>query len=227
MRFVSVLFNLNFYIMGTYNKGILGPFSGKVGTVIGATWRGKDYMRSLPKKTNRPATAEQLLQREKFETATDFLRPMYPVLRQCFGRKDGKNTRLNQALSYHMREALQVVGNTVTIDYPKVLIGSGSLLGVLNPEVTALGNNQLQFSWEDNANQGGGQGTDSVVIVVFAPTSKGYYTNLLAASRSALTATVTLPTAFAGETVHCWITFAANGGVDSATSAYLPPITVS
>ena len=39
--------------MGTYNKGILGPFSGKVGTVVGASWRGKDVMRSLPKKTDR------------------------------------------------------------------------------------------------------------------------------------------------------------------------------
>ena len=45
--------------MGTYNKGILGAFSGKVGPVVGATWRGKDVMRSLPKKTNRLATAFQ------------------------------------------------------------------------------------------------------------------------------------------------------------------------
>jgi len=38
--------------MGTYNKGILGAFYGKVGTVVGSTWRGKDVMRSLPRKSN-------------------------------------------------------------------------------------------------------------------------------------------------------------------------------
>ena len=27
--------------MGTYSKGILGSFTGKVGTVIGSSWRGK------------------------------------------------------------------------------------------------------------------------------------------------------------------------------------------
>ena len=52
--------------MGTYNKGILGAFSGKVGPVVGATWRGKDVMRSLPKKSNRLATAFQQQQRSKF-----------------------------------------------------------------------------------------------------------------------------------------------------------------
>ena len=45
--------------MGTYNKGILGAFSGKVGPVVGATWRGKEVMRSLPKKSNRLATTYQ------------------------------------------------------------------------------------------------------------------------------------------------------------------------
>ena len=36
--------------MGTIRKGILGGFSGKVGTVVGANRRGTAYMRSLPIK---------------------------------------------------------------------------------------------------------------------------------------------------------------------------------
>jgi hypothetical protein len=52
--------------MGTYNKGILGAFSGKVGPVVGASWRGKEVMRSLPKKSGRAATSTQLLQRLKY-----------------------------------------------------------------------------------------------------------------------------------------------------------------
>ena len=58
--------------MGTYNKGILGAFSGKVGPVVGASWRGKEVMRSLPKKSNRVATATQLLQRQKFAMVQAF-----------------------------------------------------------------------------------------------------------------------------------------------------------
>lgn len=34
--------------MGTFSKGILGGFSGTVGTVIGGNWKGIQYMRSQP-----------------------------------------------------------------------------------------------------------------------------------------------------------------------------------
>ena len=33
--------------MGTINQGILGGFSGKVGTVIGGSWKGITYMRGI------------------------------------------------------------------------------------------------------------------------------------------------------------------------------------
>lgn len=33
--------------MGTIKQGILGGFSGKVGTVVGGTWKGISYMRSI------------------------------------------------------------------------------------------------------------------------------------------------------------------------------------
>ena len=34
--------------MAEIKKGILGGFSGKVGPVVGANWRGKDIIRSTP-----------------------------------------------------------------------------------------------------------------------------------------------------------------------------------
>ena len=37
--------------MGRISKGILGGFSGTVGTVVGGNWKGIDYMRS--KTTSR------------------------------------------------------------------------------------------------------------------------------------------------------------------------------
>ncbi len=37
--------------MGSYNKGILGPFRGNVGSEIGYSCRGKELMRGLPKET--------------------------------------------------------------------------------------------------------------------------------------------------------------------------------
>jgi hypothetical protein len=42
------------------HKGILSDLSGKVGTVIGSSWRGIAFMRSLPRtKKNRKLTEAQ------------------------------------------------------------------------------------------------------------------------------------------------------------------------
>ena len=48
--------------MGTIKKGILGGFSGIVGTVVGANWRGMDIMRSRPKARDGTPTPLQILQ---------------------------------------------------------------------------------------------------------------------------------------------------------------------
>ncbi len=54
--------------MAEIKKGILGGFSGKVGT----NWRGKDIIRSLPKASKKAPTEEQLIQRVKFRKTIVF-----------------------------------------------------------------------------------------------------------------------------------------------------------
>ena len=56
--------------MGTYEQGILGAFSGLVGPVVGASFRGKNVMRGRPKKTKKVPTLGQLAQRAKFAAVT-------------------------------------------------------------------------------------------------------------------------------------------------------------
>lgn len=212
--------------MGTYNKGILGPFSGKVGTVVGANWRGKDVMRSLPKKTNRTPSEMQLLQRQLFTAVSEFLTPMSSVLSLYFGRRAGEQSRRNQAMSYHMKEAVEYVDDTFEIRFNKVLISKGDLVGVQNPVVAALGTNQINFTWEDNSGQGSAKPTDQLVVVLYAPAEDLYYTSLTAANRDTATATIPLPAYFAGLEIQSWITFAAADGKSYATSVYMGAVTV-
>ncbi|WP_264520918.1 DUF6266 family protein [Flavobacterium sp. N1994] len=213
--------------MGTYNKGILGPFSGKVGTVVGANWRGKDIMRSLPKKGSRKASELQLLQRAKFLIVNEFLTPINPILGKYFGSNAGDKTRINQALSYHMREAVTYVDPSFVMEYDKVQIAKGDLLGIQNPTVIASGSNGVKYNWEDNSGQGEAKATDQLVVVVYAPASNLYFYLLTAGTRSAASATLTLPTYFAGLEVQSWITFASADEKHYATSVYMGAVTVS
>jgi len=64
---ILIQFNFkNLMSMGTYVKGILGNFSGKVGTVIGSNWKTVNYMRSLSGKRKGTPTSAQLEQQMKF-----------------------------------------------------------------------------------------------------------------------------------------------------------------
>ena len=99
--------------MATFNKGILGGFSGKVGTVVGANWRGKDIMRSLPKPSQKEPTEKQLLQQAKFKLAVSFLQPLKTIQSQYFGSGSGVKSRVNLATSYTINEAMQVVAGVL------------------------------------------------------------------------------------------------------------------
>ena len=212
--------------MGTYNKGILGAFSGKVGPVVGATWRGKDVMRSLPKKTNRLATAFQQQQRSKFSMTTEFLSGVQPVIKRYFGSDTGLKTRRNQAMSYLMKEAIVFNDPNYEWDYTKILISKGDLLGINNGAVTAGTGQNLDFTWTDNSGQGEAAATDQLVVV-YEPTSKATVYSLNAGDRSGESATLSLPNFLSGLEVQVWSTFVSTDDKLFATSLYLGAVTVS
>lgn len=59
--------------MGTIKQGILGGFSGKVGTVIGSSWKGIAYMRGRAQSIKNPKTEAQQKQRSFFREVQDII----------------------------------------------------------------------------------------------------------------------------------------------------------
>ena len=52
--------------MAKLEQGILGPFRGKVGTVVGYLWRGRHVVRAYRREINYPNTVQQQAEREWF-----------------------------------------------------------------------------------------------------------------------------------------------------------------
>jgi hypothetical protein len=213
--------------MGKYNKGILGAFSGKVGPVVGASWRGKDVMRSLPRKTSRAATATQLLQREKFTMVSDFLTPINSVVGRYFGSNNGDKTRRNQAMSYLMREAINYVAPDLVWDFSKVLISRGDLLGLTGAAAAAGTGHSVDIIWTDNSGQGDAETTDKLVVVLYEETTKTTVHALNAGMRNQETGNVVVPAFLTGLTVEVWTTFAATDDKLYATSQYLGTVVIA
>jgi hypothetical protein len=207
--------------MGTYNKGILGAFSGKVGPVVGASWRGKDVLRSLPKRVKRIPTPQQESQRLKFTLMSAFLTPFYPILRRFYGSNSATQTRVNQAMSYHLKEAIIDDGTSFEIDFTKVVMTKGDLVGLENPQVTAAAGGVLNFTWVDNSGQGQAKEDDELVIALFEETTDTSLFTLSGGERSSGNTVYTASTALIGLNVHVWIGVASSDEKRYATSVYL------
>jgi len=64
--------------MATIKQGILGAFSGKVGSVVGSSWKGIAIMKSRPASVANPKTAKQVIQRSKMTATVGFAKEILP-----------------------------------------------------------------------------------------------------------------------------------------------------
>ena len=213
--------------MGTITKGILGGFSGKVGTVVGANWRGKDIMRSLPKKGKREATEAQLMQRMKFSMAARFLAPVAYILKSYFGQEQGAKSRRNLAMSYHTTDAIAGTFPDYEINYERVILTKGELLGFENADATPVAGHIVKLTWADNSGQGNAKTTDQVLAVIYNPIKGLFEVRQNLATRADGTAAITLPDNYAGDTVVCYLAFISADGKKAANSIYIGDLAVT
>ncbi|WP_291117433.1 DUF6266 family protein [Empedobacter sp. UBA7248] len=207
--------------MAEIKKGILGGFSGKVGTVIGVNWRGKDIIRSLPKASKKAPTEEQLIQRVKFRKTIDFLQPLRSIQNRYFGNKAGKQSRFNNATSYTLTNAVEMVLDLPVIIVARVLITKGELLDFQLPEIDATTAGTFSFSWEDNSGQGNAKETDLVNVVCYCEELNSFYISEEIATRDTLVASVNLPTPYQNKEVDVWIYLNTEKRTQASTSSYL------
>ena len=212
--------------MGTIKKGILGGFSGTVGTVVGANWRGMDVIRSLPKSGNSTPSAAQMLQREKFRLAIKFQNAVRRLQSRLYSSNSGVRSRVNLAASYILKESIAVQGGQPVLIMDKVLITKGDLRGFSALSVTAAGGHQLEFSWEDNSGQTMAAETDKFCTAVFEPESGEFDLKENVGLRSEGAATVVLPTTWSEKQVHVFAFFQDEAEATACNSQYLGSLTV-
>ncbi|KFC22136.1 DUF6266 family protein [Epilithonimonas lactis] len=212
--------------MATFNKGILGGFSGKVGTVVGANWRGKDIMRSLPKPSQKEPTEKQLLQQARFKLAVAFLQPLKTILSEYFGSSSGVKSRVNLATSYTINEAIQVVAGIPELIYNKVMITKGELTGFQNAVLTPQARGVLDLEWEDNSAQGNASASDQVNLVSYCKELNDFQIFEGIAIRSDLLASVTLPSFCIGKSIEVWAYLNTERQTFASNSFYLGEHTV-
>lgn len=211
--------------MGTILKGILGGFSGTVGTVVGGNWKGIDYMRSKSTKRSGKSSPAQLEQQAKFGLMIKFLRLFGSLLTTSFKNFANGITGPNAALSYNLLNAITGDYPAFTINYPMILLSHGSLTNASNPVAKAGIAGKVDFTWINNAGKGSADATDNAILVIYEPITKQVVYNINGAIRSLETDLLDVPE-FSGAAVETWIAFISANGRSISDSMYTGLVTV-
>lgn len=195
--------------MGKINQGILGGFSGKVGTVVGSFWKGKATMRAMPGHVANPRTAAQQAVRARFRALGIPVARLTPFINQTFaiGADSMRITPDNLAVKANYNVAITGSGTAVSIDWNRLQLAHGTgLLNVENAAAVVGTGHSINITWTNNA------GVDSLVLdndhilaCVYNPRTEQATYDLVSACRDDQSIVIHTPAAWAGDTVHVYL----------------------
>jgi len=207
--------------MGKIAQGILGGLSGKVGNIIGGSWKGIDYIRIKPSSVANPRTEGQVNQRNKFTTTLEFLQPNIEFIRKGYKDYAIKMTAFNAAMSEILENGITGTAPDFEIDYPNVLVSKGSLKGILNPSFDVATAGQVSFSWSDNSNEINANNDDRLMTLIYNPAKKESVVKVLGTSRFMAAQMVAIPSNFSGDEIHIYNAFISADGKLISDSSYV------
>ena len=213
--------------MGIIKQGVIGGFSGMVGNVIGASWKGIAYMRIRPTSVANPKTDAQLDQRMRFTVTLRFLQPLTQFLKTGFKNFAVKMSPFNNAMSYNVLNSILGTYPNYTINYATALVTRGNLAPALNQAAASTVAGTVLFTWTDNSDEANASALDKNLLVVYSPVKNQAVTFSELGTRADATQTVTVPHSFSGDLVHCYIGFITVDGKLVSNSKYAGAITVA
>ncbi|MES2455276.1 MAG: DUF6266 family protein [Bacteroidota bacterium] len=210
--------------MGRIKNGILGPFTGKVGAVVGYMIGEEAHMRSLPK--TKKYTDAELLNQQKFKLVQDYLDDLKDLLKVGFKGYYTKTGGFRAAVAYTRKKALVSDDAGFYIDPALFKFSGGDLTGAIDPAVTLVGADQMRIDW--NVVELPYQiKSDQLMLLIYD--TEAYRSKQLIFDgpfRKDGTLTVDLPPYFKGKAVDVYIGFVAADRSRQSDSQYLGRISV-
>jgi hypothetical protein len=213
--------------MAILKQSVIGVLSGKIGQVVGATWKGISVLKVAPASVANPQTDKQLEQRQKFGLCIKFLQPLTQFLKTGFKDYAVRMTAFNAAMAYTIKNALLGTYPNFTINYPNALVTRGSLAPALNQAAASTVAGTVLFTWTDNSDEVGASPFDQNLLVIYNPVKNQAVTFSELGTRADATQAVTVPNSFSGDLVHCYIAFITVDGQMLSNSKYAGAITVA
>lgn len=151
--------------MARLNSSIYGPVSGKLGPVIGATWKGQPYLRSRPRKRGKKRGVREKQNQNKFSQAHYWLQPLLDYVRIGFHGYSPTVEGFNAAKSFCLKHAFTGEAAQQKIDPSRVQLSYGGLPLPSNIKMKGSGDYSIEFSWDKKNN--GSNNHDQAMLVAY------------------------------------------------------------
>lgn len=211
--------------MARIKNGILGGFSGKVGTVVGYMLGEECHMRSLPVRLAK-YTANELINMEKFKLVQECLHPLKDFLKVGFKNYGTKTGGYRSAVSYTRKVALVADDAGFYIDPALLKVSGGDLPQAVNPTAILEEPLKIKFNW-DTADILYPYASDQAMLLVYDMKKNEAFAQVFGGVfRIAGTQTIEIPVTFKGKEVDVYIGFLAADRLSQSDSQYLGKIAV-
>jgi len=134
--------------MGKLINGVYGPIHGKVGPVVGSSWKGEYYIKSGPRKRNKKRGSAEKHNQDNFSSLHYWLQPVIEFLRAGFKGYTPKVEGFNAAKSYALKHAFVGDAGKKILDPALVLVSHGNLPLPSHCSVEKSGDSEQQFTWD-------------------------------------------------------------------------------
>ena len=213
--------------MARYKNGINGPVSGKVGTIVGASWRGIDYVRNVADTSKVKWSEAQLNQRAIFALVMNWIKPLLPVINMGYQSFKSRKTPLNAAVGYHIRHAVSGAAPDYEIDFEKAIFSVGDLLISWVRQLNTLDAAILHLCWDNSTESIYSSGSDCATFVVYNPLRQLFVSFVNEATRLEREVRLQLPLHFKDDRVHVYVFYTNSTGDRVSTSQYIGQVIIN
>ena len=215
--------------MGKAFQGVYGSFVNKVGNVVGRVKQGVQIYSIYQPSVANPRTPEQVANRSKFGTMTSFVSKVLAGVKVGFQKLDGYRygTAFSSCVGYNMKNGVVVSDGQggYEIDYSKMAVSEGQLDNAFNMQ-GSVDSNTLTLTWADNSGMGNALATDVLEVVIYNKTKKAAVFDNGNAVRSSRNSSVTIPTAWNGDSIEVWAFFNRKDNSLQAKTQYIGSFSV-
>ena len=211
--------------MAKFEHGITGPFQGKVGTVVGSSWKGIPYMKATYKKRTKKITETEKGNRIKFAMAQSWLSPLLDFVRVGYKGYTPRVEGYIAAKSYLLKNAFEGVAPDLNINPALMKVSYGNLPLSDNITVEKTDDNKLIFSWDPSYMEDSDY-SDQVMLLAYCPRGDNSPINYTTNGQFRKTGTDILElTNEKGLAYHIYFAFIAHDRSRQSDSVYLRTVT--